>query len=108
MYSNLTINVDKRAVDGEYYLTVSGKDKGLALGNAVLSFKIDKGGRLPLPKKNLWNIGYTIPSSLNEKERAAGSSSLMVDFTDVPPLSEEERIKNRRVLTQWSARISIL
>ncbi len=92
LYSNLTINVDKKAVDGEYYTTISGKNKGLAFGSAVLSFKIGKGGKLPLPKKNVWNIGYTIPSSLSEKERAAGSSSLMVGFTDAPPLNEEEKL----------------
>ncbi len=71
LYSNLTINLDKKAVDGEYYITVSGKDKCLAFGSAVLSFKIGKGGKLPLPKKNVWNIGYT-------KDM-------------LPPLSEEER-----------------
>ena len=92
LYSNLTINVDKEADDGEYYITVSGKDKGLAFGSAALSFKIGKGGKLPLPKKNVWNIGYTIPSSLSEKERATGSSSLMVGFTDAPSLSEEEKL----------------
>lgn len=92
LYSNLTINLDKKAVDGEYYITVSGKDKGLAFGSAVLSFKIGKGGKLPLPKKSVWNVGYTIPSSLSEKERAVGSSSLMVGLTGAPPLSEEEKL----------------
>ncbi len=72
LYSNLTINVDKKAADGEYYITVSGKDKGLAFGSAVLSFKIGKGGKLPLPKKNVWNIGYTRdqPPPLSEEEKA--------------------------------------
>lgn len=71
LYSNLTINLDKKAVDGEYYITVSGKDKGRAFGSAVLSFKIGKGGKLPLPKKNVWNIGYTKdnPPSLSEEEK---------------------------------------
>jgi len=40
----------------------------------------------------VWNIGYTIPSSLSEKERAIGSSYLMVGFADAPPLSEEEKL----------------
>lgn len=92
LYSNFTISVDKKAADGEYYITVSGKDKSLVFGNAVLSFKIGKGGKLPLPEKNVWNIGYTIPSTLSEKERAIGSSSLMVGFADAPPLSEEEKM----------------
>lgn len=72
LYSNLTINLDKKAVDGEYYITVSGKDKGLIFGSAVLSFKIGKGGKLPLPKKNVWNIGYTRdqPPPLSEEEKA--------------------------------------
>ncbi len=71
LYSNLTINVDKEAVDGEYYITVSGKDKDLAFGRAGLSFKIGKGGKLPLPKKNVWNIGYAkdMPPPLSEEEK---------------------------------------
>lgn len=94
LYYNLTVNIDKRADEGDYYITISSKskDKDSAFGSAVLSFKIGKGGKLPLPEKNVWNIGYTIPSSLSEKERAAGSSSLMVGFTDAPPLSEEEKL----------------
>ncbi len=92
LYSNLTINVDKKAVDGEYYITVDGKGKGLAFGSAVLSFKIGKGGKLPLPEKSVWNIGYIIPSTLSEEERAIGSSSLIVGVTDAPPLSEEEKL----------------
>lgn len=90
LYFNLTVNLDKEATDGEYYVTVSGKDKGLVFGSAVLSFKIGKGGKLPLPKKNVWNIGYRIPSSLSDEERAIGSSSLIVSV-DKPPLSEEEK-----------------
>lgn len=72
LYSNLTINVDKPAVDGEYYITVSGKDKGLDFGSAVLSFKIGKGGKLPQAKKDVWNIGYTRdqPPPLSEEEKA--------------------------------------
>lgn len=92
LYSNLTVNVDKNAVDGDYYVTVSGKGKGLTFESAVLSFKIGKGGKFPLPDRNVWNIGYIIPSTISEEERAIGSSSLMVGFTDAPPLSEEEKL----------------
>lgn len=79
LYSNLTIDVDRKAVDGEYYVTVSGKDKGLDFGSAVLSFKIGKGGMLPLPKKNVWNIGYTRDQP--------------------PPLSEEEKVEAIAIAT---------
>ncbi len=71
LYSNLTVTVDKTAADGDYYVTISGRDKGLAFESLVLSFKIGKGGKLPLPEKNVWNIGYT-------REQ-------------IPPLSEEEK-----------------
>jgi hypothetical protein len=53
LYSNLTVSVDKNAVDGEYYVTVSGRGKGVTLESAVLSFKIGKGGKLPLPEKSV-------------------------------------------------------
>ncbi len=92
LYSNFTISVDKKAADGDYYVTVSGKDKGLVFGSAVLSFKIGKGGKLPLPEKSVWNIGYIIPSTLSEEERAIGSTSLIVGVTDAPTLSEEEKL----------------
>ncbi len=71
LYSNLTVTVDKTAADGDYYITISGRDKGLAIESLVLSFKIGKGGKLPLPEKNVWTIGYT-------REQ-------------IPPLSEEEK-----------------
>ncbi|HEY9205387.1 MAG TPA: PLD nuclease N-terminal domain-containing protein [Candidatus Methanoperedens sp.] len=91
LYSNLTVSVDKDAVDGEYYVTISGKGKGLNVESAVLSFRIGKGGKFPLPDKSVWNVGYIIPTTLSEEERATGSSSLFVGFTDAPPLSEEEK-----------------
>ncbi len=92
LYSNLTVNVDKKAVDGDYYVTVSGKGKGVTLESAIMYFKIGKGGKFPLPDKSVWNIGYIIPSTLSEEERAIGSSSLIVGFADAPPLSEEEKL----------------
>lgn len=92
LYSNLTVIVDKKAVDGGYYVTVSGKGKGVTLESAIMYFKIGKGGKFPLPDKSVWNIGYIIPSTLSEEERAIGSSSLIVGFTDAPPLSEEEKL----------------
>lgn len=72
LYINLTINVDKKASEGDYYITVSGKDRGLTIGTAILSFKIGKGGKLPLPKRNVWNIGHTRdhPPPLSEEEKA--------------------------------------
>ncbi len=82
MFSNLTIYVDRKAVDGEYYITVSGRDKGLVFGRAELSFKIGKGGKLPLPKKNVWNIGYT-------KDM-------------LPPLSEEEKAEAVAIIANYS------
>lgn len=61
LYYNLTVNIDKRAAEGDYYITISGKgkDRDSAFGSAVLSFKIGKGRKSPLQDRNVWNIGYT-------------------------------------------------
>lgn len=76
LYYNLTVNIDKRATEGDYFITLSsksskGKGRDSAFGSAALSFKIDKGRKSPLQDRNVWNIGYT-------KDM-------------LPPLSEEEK-----------------
>ncbi len=78
LYYNLTVNVDKRAVEGDYYITISSKSskgkgsRDSAFGSAALYFKIGKGRKSPLQDRNVWNVGYT-------KDM-------------LPPLSEEEKL----------------
>jgi S-layer protein (TIGR01567 family) len=88
--SNLTINISPEAVDGDYYITVNAKYRGLVVGSRVLSFKIGKGfnlasystGKKYLPERfagtekllhlATWDIGYTRAQfpPLNETEKA--------------------------------------
>lgn len=90
--SNFTMNVSKEAPEGDYYITVTTKYRGMVVGSNVISFKIGRGGKQDLQEKNIYienlvfhlatmDIGYTRdhPPPLNETEKAEAKAIAVND-----------------------------
>lgn len=83
-YSNLTIKTSNTSVDGDYFITVSARYRGLVVGKNVFSFKIGKGGKKSGGKsmtEGSQNIGHTAdnPPPLNATEKAEMAEVVLHD-----------------------------